>query len=396
MTVSDRSTPTRRRAGLYIHIPFCSAICPYCDFAVTTGSSGQHSRYVDRLVSEIELYRGYPLIFDTVYFGGGTPSALEPEGLERILEALRHSLDVATDAWISIEANPEDIDVASLAAWRDLGCKTVSLGVQSFDDAELKFLGRRHDRGVSISSVQAALAAGFEVVSIDLIYGLPASFVRTNSQGAWRRNLEEAINLRPDHVSCYQLTIHEGTPFARYQDKGRLEELPNREQAEAFDLTHEMLEAGGYEAYEVSNFARSPAHRSRHNQRYWNHTPYLGLGLSAHSYDNGRRWWNERQLSRYEERVAAGEKPVAGSEDLSQSDLALETVMLGLRTRRGVDLTAFEERFGVDLQAENADLIRKYVTEGIAVEDTRVLRLTRKGFATADAVARDLRLPGVS
>ena len=366
MTDSAHSPPTERRAGLYIHIPFCSAICPYCDFAVTTGTPRHHSRYVDRLVAEIELYRGYPLIFDTVYFGGGTPTDLEPEGLERILEALRQSLDVATDAWISLEANPEDVDDASLAAWRDLGVKTVSLGVQSFDDGELKSLGRRHDRGVSISCVHAALAAGFDIVSIDLIYGLPASFARTNSQGVWRRNLEEAIKLRPDHVSCYQLTIHEGTPFARYQDLGRLEQLPNREQAEAFDLTHELLEAGGYEAYEVSNFARSPAHRSRHNQRYWNHTPYLGLGLSSHSYDNGRRWWNERQLSRYEERVAAGEKPVAGSEDLSQRDLALETVMLGLRTKRGVDLSAFESRYGIDLHAENAELMRKYIAEGIA------------------------------
>ena len=393
MTDSAHSTPAGQRAGLYIHIPFCSAICPYCDFAVITGTPRHQSRYVDRLVAEIELYRGTPLVFDTIYFGGGTPTDLEPEALMRILEALRQSLDVATNAWISLEANPEDVDEVCLAAWRDMGVKTLSLGVQSFDDGELKSLGRRHDRGASISCVRSALAAGFDVVSIDLIYGLPVSFAGTNTEGAWQRNLEEAIRLRPDHLSCYQLTIHKGTLFGRYQDQGRLEQLPNREQAEAFDLTHELLEAGGYEAYEVSNFARSPAHRSRHNQGYWNHTPYLGLGLSSHSYDSGRRWWNERKRSRYEERVAAGEKPVAGSEVLSQRDLALETVMLGLRTKRGVDLGEFEARYGIDLHGENAELIKKYIAEGIAEEDSKYLRLTRRGFAISDAVAREIRLP---
>jgi oxygen-independent coproporphyrinogen-3 oxidase len=374
------------QAGIYVHIPFCSSLCPYCDFAVVTGARRDRTRYVHRLLSEIGLYEGLPLRFDTIYFGGGTPTDLAPDALGRILDGLRGSLDVAEDTWISLEANPEDVDDASLAAWRDLGVRTLSLGVQSFDDGALEFLGRRHDRRASIACVQSARAAGFDVVSIDLIYGLPES-------SAWRASLEEAIRLRPDHLSCYQLTIHDKTLFGRYRRQGRLQPLPSGEQAEAFLLTHEVLEAAGYEAYEVSSFARTPAHRSLHNQRYWDHTPYLGLGLSAHSFHDGRRWWNERRRSRYESRVEAGERPVAGEEVLSPRDLALETVMLGLRTRKGVDLLAFRERFGADLLPENADLLRRYVEEGIAEDDATRLRLTRRGLAIADAVATEIRLP---
>ena len=390
---SAHATPDDRASGLYIHIPFCSAICPYCDFAVVTGASRDRTRYLDHLVAEIELYRGHPGRFDTIYFGGGTPSDIGAEDLERILEACRGALDVAPDAWISLEANPEDVVDDALEDWRALGVRTVSLGVQSFDDGELGALGRRHDGAAAIASVRAALDAGLDVVSIDLIYGLPPSFARGEPLGAWQSNLEQAIDLRPDHLSCYQLTIHEGTPFARYRERGSLEPMPEREQAEAFELTHRLLGESGYEAYEVSNFARSPAHRSLHNQRYWDHTPYLGLGMSAHSFDGARRWWNERRRPRYEQRLAAGERPVEGSEELGPRDLALETVMLGLRTTRGVDLGAFRRRFGADLLDGNADLLARYREEGLVEDDPDALRLTRRGLAVADAVARELEIP---
>jgi oxygen-independent coproporphyrinogen-3 oxidase len=381
-------------AGLYVHIPFCSAICPYCDFAVTTGRRERRAAYVESLLAEIELWADEARDFgelDTVYFGGGTPSALDPAALARVLQALRKRLPVAADAWISFEANPEDVCAESLKAWRELGVRTLSLGVQSFDSTELKFLGRRHRADDSREKVEAALAVGFHTVSIDLIFGLPRQ-----TPDSWRRNLETAVAFGGPHglhhVSCYQLTIHEGTPFWRGKQRGRITELDEAAQAQLFALAHEVLEAGGFEAYEVSNFALGLEHRSRHNQKYWSHVPYLGLGVSAHSFRGRRRWWNERELAAYQRRVAAGERPLAGEEELNDEALALETLMLRLRTAEGLDLESFRERFGIDLLAVNAAVVARLVEEGMAVIEGKRLRLTRAGLAIADAVVRVLRV----
>ncbi|HXO21237.1 MAG TPA: radical SAM family heme chaperone HemW [Thermoanaerobaculia bacterium] len=380
-------TTLNTHAGLYLHVPFCSAICPYCDFAVVTGGRERRARFVDRLVSEIGLWAGEDWQFDTVYFGGGTPSALAAEDLARIVAALRHSLAVRPDAWLFLEANPEDVTAESLAAWRGLGVRTLSLGVQSFDPAALRFLGRRHDPAEARRAVELARGAGFDTVSIDLIYGLPGQ-----DATAWRAILEAAVGLGPDHLSCYQLTVHEGTPFGRRLARGALRELPEPAQAELFDLTHAFLAGAGYPAYEVSSFARSPAHRSRHNQKYWDHTPYLGLGPSAHSFAGARRWWNERQVGDYEARVAKGERPVAGGEDLGREDLALEALMLGLRTTAGIDLASFRRRYGTDLAAANAGLIARLVEEGFLSAADGRLAPTSKGLAVADSLARGFEI----
>ncbi len=377
--------------GLYIHVPFCSAICPYCDFAVVKGSEGRRRSFVETLLAEIDLATGEARPFDTIYFGGGTPSLLAEDELARILGAARTKLGALDDAWTFLEANPEDVSTSSLAAWRRLGVRTLSLGVQSFDEDELRFLGRRHSGQEARRAVELALDAGFETVSVDLIYGLPGQ-----ERGTWRRNLETAITLAPQHLSCYQLTIHEGTPFGRRLDRGLLRESPEPEQAELFVLTHELLAGAGYPAYEVSNFAAGVAHRSRHNAKYWDHVPYLGLGPSAHSFDGRRRFWTERNLSRYSALVHQGVLPVAGEETLSATQLALEALMLGMRTTAGVDLVAYHRRFGFDLETVNGELLSQLAAQGLAAVEERRLALTTRGLAIADALTARLELGPVA
>ena len=376
--------------GLYLHIPFCSAICPYCDFAVLTGGRERRAQFVEHLLAEIRMWRDDRARFesiDTIYFGGGTPSALLPEDYERILGAIRENLSIRDDAWIFFEANPEDVTAANVQAWRDLGVRFLSLGIQSFEAEALRFLGRRHTPEEARRSVELAREAGFDTVSIDLIYGLPGQTATD-----WQRVLAEAVSLKPYHLSCYQLTIHEGTPFGFRLARGKMTELPEPEQAELFLLTHRFLTDHGYPGYEVSNFARSPQHRSRHNRKYWDHTPYLGLGPSAHSFSGTRRWWNERKLKPWEARIDSGERPVADGEELTQEHLAVEALMLGFRTAEGIDLERFRERYGVDLLALNPRLVDRLSTEGLVILNAGRLVPTLEGLAVADSLARDFEV----
>lgn len=394
-------TNTVRRPGLYVHVPFCARVCPYCDFAVTRGGPERRAAFARALVREVALAApawwrcagAEP--FDTVYFGGGTPSLLDPAELAAILGALRERLLVAPDARLFLEANPEDVTPERLAALRELGVATLSLGVQSFDPDALKLLGRRHGPEEARRAVERALEAGFPTVSVDLIFGLPAA---VQDRSALRRDLETVAALAPQHVSGYQLTIHEGTPFARGVERGVIRELPDPAQRARYELVLEVLAAAGYAPYEVSSFARASEdgadHRSAHNQKYWDHTPYLGLGPSAHSFDGRRRWWNERDLGAWEGRVRAGERPVAGEEALEPEDLALEALMLGLRTAAGVDLERFLERFGVDLVARNRELVEALVADGLVEVAAGRLRPTLRGFAVADALPAGFEVGG--
>jgi oxygen-independent coproporphyrinogen-3 oxidase len=392
--------------GLYLHIPFCSAICPYCDFSVLRAGVPARKRFVEHLVAELPLAaRGWPETrpFDTVYFGGGTPSRLPPEDLERVIAACREHLPIEPNAWVFLEVNPEDVTPDACAAWHGLGVRTLSIGVQAFSDGALRFLGRRHSASQARAAVESASAAGFHTVSVDLIFGLPGQ-----SPEAWRRELATAAALEPGHVSCYQLTIHDRTRFGVAARRGQLSEMPEDEQAGLFEMTHRVLADAGYAAYEVSNFARGRDHESRHNRKYWDHSPYLGLGPSAHSLATGgvgssgaHRWWNELRTPRWESRVAAGERPVEGEEVLGPKALATEAVLLGLRTTAGIDLEAFTGRYGFDLLAANDALVGSLVAEGrLAVQALhgggRRLVTTVTGLAVADgmATAFDIPLPG--
>ncbi len=376
------------KAGLYLHVPFCARVCPYCDFAVRTGDAARRRRFVDHLLREIELYAGHPLEFDTIYFGGGTPSQLAVDDLDRILATLRHELRLAGDCAVFLEANPEDVSVAAAAAWRGMGVSTISLGIQSLDPAALAFLGRQHTPEDARRAVGLALEAGFRTVSIDLIYGLPGQ-----EPAAWRRVLEDAVTLGPQHISCYALTIHPRTRFGRLHRLGKLLPLPEEQQGTLFQETHRQLNDCGYAGYEVSNFAAAPEHRSRHNVKYWDHTPYLGLGPSAHSFHDGQRSWNVRGTDPWQERIASGQRPIEGSEALDTQTLALEALMLGLRTYDGVDLRRLRDRYGVDLPARNVGLLERLIGEGVVSLERNHLVPTLGGLAVADGLAAlfDLR-----
>jgi len=369
-------------AGLYLHIPFCSRICPYCDFAVRTGDIARRRRFVDHLVAEIELYQDCSLLFDTIYFGGGTPSMLADDDLGRILEAARSRLRFARATRTYLEANPEDVTGPALEAWKRLGVETLSLGVQSLDPNGLEFLGRRHTVEDAARAVSLSLAAGFRTVSVDLIYGRP-----DQSTSDWQQELDRAVALEADHVTCYQLTVHDRTRFGLLEKRGQLTQLSNEAQGELFRLTHRHLEASGYRGYEVSQFAADPAHHSRHNLKYWDHTPYLGLGPSGHSFEGRRRWWNFRRTDAWQERVARAVRPVEASETLDDRALALESLMLGFRTHAGVDTHRLRSRWGVELLGSNAELVRRLESDGlISVVDGR-LAPTLEGLAVADSLA---------
>ena len=382
-------------AGIYVHVPFCSAICPYCDFAVARGGSSDHRDFTAALLDEIDRATHHDLDFTTVYFGGGTPSLLEIDDLRAVRDALdvRWRLDGAS--WI-LEANPEDVNADSAADWRDLGFFGVSLGVQSFDDGRLGFLGRRHSGADARRSVQLCLQAGFEWVSVDVMYGLPESAspgARAVGPVEGLADLDVAAGLGPHHISAYQLTVEPGTPLCSRVQKGLLAELPEEGQAEAFLAVRRRLDELGYAAYEVSNFSRAPEHRSRHNQKYWHRQPYLGFGPSAHSLVGERRWWNERSWQRWRALLLAGDSTISGEETLTTEQRALEDVLLGLRTVDGVDLVAFEGRYGVDLSGANRELIEGWRADGLTRQRPGFLSLSPLGLSLADGLAAELSLP---
>ncbi len=370
-------------AGLYIHVPFCTSVCPYCDFAVTIAGEERRRAWVEGVIREAEMYSDIGLAFDTVYLGGGTPSSLDPEQLVQIVDGLRRNLDVDRQALLFLEANPEDVNPRNASAWRDFGVRFVSLGVQSFDDVDLAFLGRRHSATDARGAAEVLCETGFSTVSIDLIYGLEG-----RSVNHWRRQLDSALDLGVDHLSCYQLTVHEETVLGRRVANGAVTELGEQGLSNLFFVTHELLADAGFEGYEVSNFASAPKHRSRHNQKYWDHTPYLGLGPSAHSFAWGRRWWNRRKLRRWHGAVSEGRKPVEEEEWLSNEQLILEALMLGFRTAAGVDVNRLRERFAFDLLADNRDVVDQLCASGHIEVDGLRLRPTLAGLAIADTLAR--------
>ena len=370
---------TEPLAGLYLHVPFCARVCPYCDFAVRTGDAEKKRAYVETLLAEIDLWADWPLAFDTIYFGGGTPSSLEPDDLERIVARVRERFCMADDPWIFLEANPEDVTVDNVAAWKRFGLRTLSLGVQSFDADELAFLGRTHTPDRAREAIAIGRDAGFHTVAIDLIYGLP-----DQSTDTWHRRIDTALETQPDHLSCYQLTIKAGTRFGLLEKRGDLTQLHDRGQADVFRATHEHLNAAGYTGYEVSSFAIGDEHRSRHNRKYWDHTPYLGLGPSAHSYNDDRRWWNLRKMQDWQQRVEQGKPPVESEETLSPRERLLETVMMGLRTYRGID--------DAGLVAHNAELVERLCANGLIKRVGSRLIPTLDGLAVADSLAAMFRL----
>lgn len=375
--------------GVYVHVPFCRRICPYCEFAVRLEAPGEQERWLEAVLLEAEM-RAAPVFLgaDTLYLGGGTPSGMRTETLERLLSGLRERLGLDPECRVHLEANPEDLDARACEAYRRLGVHFLSVGVQSFSDEELHFLGRKHRRAQAFGALRVAAAAGFGTLSCDLIIGLP----QREPRAATLRALEDLKTCADlvQHVSCYQLTVHPGTHFGRRKDAGVLKEAGEDEQALAYATLSEGLRALGFEAYEVSNFTRCTAHRSAHNQKYWAHLPYLGLGPSAHSFDGRRRWWNERSFAAWEQACRRGALPTAGEEEIGRAERALEAVMFRMRTADEWDLDAFATEYGVDLHALNRQRLESWAGDGLLLLRGRRVRVLPAGLAVADRLAAEL------
>jgi len=365
-------------AGLYIHVPFCRSKCAYCDFYSTTDHAHVDA-FIDALSREMEMHRGFAPAFDTVYLGGGTPSCLTANRLADMLRQLRSAFPVVPGAETTVEVNPGDVDTASLGRLREAGFNRVSIGVQSFDDDILSTLGRRHNGREGLEAIESARRAGFDNLSADLIYGVPGQ-----SLELWQRTMEAALAFRPEHLSCYELTLELGTPLYRRVEAGQAAALCEEEGYRFFSTTSAFLEDNGYVHYEVSNFARTESHVSRHNHKYWDHTPYLGLGPAAHSFRGNRRWWNHRDLGRYVLDIRSGHEPVEDREELLQEQLRMEALYFGFRTKRGIRGPAFRERYGLDLFREEEAALRGMREEGLIRLDGEVLSPTRRGLALAD------------
>lgn len=361
-------------AGIYLHIPFCKSRCSYCDFATDVWRSGEAvQRYVDALCREIAGFSDASRVVDTIYFGGGTPSLLEPGQVEAILETLRRTFEITANSEVTLEMNPATVTSEKLYAYLDLGINRASFGVQTFNDRDLKLLARGHDSNDARTTFKLLRKTGFGNISFDLIAGLPGQTLED-----WSKNLDEALSMEPEHLSLYLLEIHEGTPLAE-QLRTHRRPLPDDElAAEMYEFMIDRLAAAGYIQYEISNFSK-PGFESRHNNKYWRLDPVLGFGVSAHSFDGKERSANEHDTSKYVEMIEN-----SGTAEIYREviDRASEFAFLGLRLNEGIAMQDYTAEFGDGI----GNSISKLEANGLVrVTDGR-LQLTRKGMLFSNEV----------
>jgi len=377
-----------RPMGVYLHVPFCAVRCGYCDFntytATELGGGASQASYAATAVAEVRLARRVLRDADvpaaTVFLGGGTPTLLPPRDLAQLLAAVRDELGILPGAEVTTEANPDSVDKASLAALREAGFTRVSFGMQSAVPHVLATLDRTHDPDRVPQAVGWARAAGFEGVSLDLIYGTPGE-----SQDDWRASLEAAIGFAPDHISAYALIVEEGTRLAAQVRRGEIAAPDDDDLADRYLLADERLAAAGFDWYEVSNWARGESQRARHNEGYWRGHDWWGVGPGAHSHVGGTRWWNVRHPTAYAGRLAAGDSPAHAREVLTDEQRRVERVLLGIRLREGHPLA--------DLRPAGRRAADRAAADGLldpaANADGRAA-LTLRGRLLADAVVREL------
>ena len=377
-------------AGLYIHIPFCKKKCAYCDFFSVTDLSLTQV-FVEALVREMALLERPPYTFDTIYLGGGTPSVLPPMQIRSLLQGAWNHFDFYDDVEITIEVNPGTLGAGDLKAYGSIGINRINIGVQSFSDAALSFLGRHHTADEAASTIARARRAGFRNLGLDLIYGLPGQDLQ-----AWRKDLERAAGFSPEHLSCYTLTYEKGTPLEKMRAAGEVAPLGEGEVADCFKGMQHVLARHGYEQYEIANFARLPApraidgvkssYRSRHNKKYWTSAPYIGLGPSAHSFAKPERRWNVADLSTYLARLEAGVLPIQARETLTREQRLTETLYLELRTKEGIDIPQLEQTFGLDFAGRYGSVLAEPAMQELIDFTPQRCALTRKGMRFLDGV----------
>ena len=385
--------------GVYVHVPYCRERCLYCDFALTPVNTVPSAAFADAAVAELfaigerEIVPGVDLSrrFEnrravSLYFGGGTPSMLDPRDIARIVDAVARKFGLEPDAEITLEANPEDASSERFAAFRAAGVNRLSLGVQSLEDRFLRSLGRAHDTAAAEASVRAARAAGIDAVSLDLIFG-----VEGMSLADWDGVLGRALALEPTHLSCYGLTVERGTKLHRMVARGDMALPEDDLQASMYELAGARLAAGGKPRYEISNYA-APADRAVHNSLYWRYAEWIGIGPSSHSFvrveNGGARWWNGKNPFAYLR--SAGHPHVSGHEVITGRSAMGEMAFTAMRTADGLTEEAFRNVFGVALDEVFGTTFRRLVGLGLASRDARGVRLTDRGFLVSDSVFGDL------
>jgi len=375
-------------AGLYIHIPFCKQACYYCDFFFSTNQE-QRLEIVRAITSEIALQKDYldGEILETIYFGGGTPSILMPSELNEIFEAVHRNFAVSDRPEVTLEANPDDLTNKKLEALHDAGINRLSVGIQSFDDSVLKSLNRAHDNLMARCCVEDARKAGFENISIDLIYAIPQ-----RPDEDWQKDINHALEINPEHISSYSLTIEEKTAFGKWTKQGKMKPVDDDLSARQLSLLIDSLESANYEQYEVSNFSK-PGFQSMHNSNYWKSKKYLGVGPSAHSYNGESRQYNVSNNASYLRSIQQ-EKIPCTLEVLTKHDKINEYLLTTLRTSWGADLKIMREKFFFDPIKENYDYIQSLHGKGLIVVEGDILKLTRNGRFLADKIASDLFVVG--
>ncbi|MEA1947588.1 MAG: radical SAM family heme chaperone HemW [Thermodesulfobacteriota bacterium] len=378
-------------AGLYIHIPFCLKKCPYCDFYSITDTS-LHPAFMDALVSEMRITRYPSLTFDTLYMGGGTPSVLDAKTIGKIIGTARESYEILPHAEITLEVNPGTVSLKKFEGCQHAGVNRINIGVQSFDPVNLHFLGRIHSARDAHVAVNWAQKAGFENIGLDLIYGIP-----NQTKKSWLMDLKLAVESEPQHLSCYILSFEPGTPLYRDRQEGRLKPLAEPQVCELFETTLEFLSDHGYVQYEISNFARGSVgsfglkgaelNRSRHNMKYWKFAPYIGLGPSAHSFLEPKRYWNCADVEKYIQDLDAEKLPLAGEEQLSMEQFRIEAIYLGLRQTKGILIDVFDKKFGLNFKTMFEEIIAVLEARGLIELSQRRCALTSKGMLYIDTVA---------
>jgi oxygen-independent coproporphyrinogen III oxidase len=371
-------------AGIYIHIPFCKQACNYCNFHFSTNLTLQND-FTVALLREIELrvtYLGGETI-ESIYFGGGTPSLLPSSSIAAIMESIYRNFSIHANSEITLECNPDDLYPDRLKEWRQAGINRLSIGIQSFSDDDLSWMNRAHDAKQALHSIEMVRKAGFENFSIDLIYGLPGL-----TDEKWGRNLHTAISASPNHISCYALTVEPKTALYKMIRLKETENIKPEKQAAQFLTCVEMLEAAGFEHYEISSFAK-PGKRSRHNSAYWQSKKYLGLGPGAHSFNGSSRQWNISNNALYIQSVMNGRLNME-FENLLPKDLLNEYIMTSLRTNEGMDLQYVAKHFGKDKSDKLVEIAADYIHSNKMEQEREKLLLTREGKLFADGIAAAL------